>query len=123
MNRIVAQAFEGEDQPMRIDGSPYEQFAWLRENDPVHWHQERSEGPGYWALTRYADIKALEAAQTVARFGAGLRADRSRNHTPDVLGRLAHGEVDGKPMDEEQFTLDFFHLITAAPRPAPKPHR
>ncbi|MEV0184264.1 cytochrome P450 [Streptomyces sp. NPDC050625] len=222
----------------RADGSPYEQFAWLRENDPVHWHRERGEGPGYWALTRYADIKALEtdsetwssagstliedyepvgrdgyrllinsdppahtvrrrfvgqeltpiavksqaahvedvvtdvldeviergecdlvpdisgrlasfviadllgiprkdalelffaaeilvrgfsvhespgleAAQTVARFGAELWADRSRNHTPDVLGRLAHGEVDGKPMDEEQFTLDFFHLITA----------
>ncbi|MGW4824033.1 hypothetical protein ACWEP4_35105 [Streptomyces sp. NPDC004227] len=276
MNCIVSQAFEGEDQPMRIDlqepglwradGSPYEQFAWLRENDPVHWHQERGEGPGYWALTRHADIKALEtdsdtwssagstliddyepvgrdgyrllinsdppahtvrrrfvgqeltpiavksqaahvedvvtdvldeviergecdfvpdisgrlasfviadllgiprkdalelffaaeilvrgfsvrespgleAAQTVARFGAELWAERSRNHTPDVLGRLAHGEgrreAHGRgavhprllPPDHRgkrhvpQRRVDRDDGAVRAPRPAPKAHR
>jgi cytochrome P450 len=39
-------------------GHPWDQYAWLRANDPVHWHPER-EGPGFWAVTRYADIRSV----------------------------------------------------------------
>ena len=37
-------------------GQPHEQFRWLREHDPVHHHPE-PDGPGFWALTRHADVK------------------------------------------------------------------
>lgn len=37
------------------DGQPHAQFAWLRENDPVHWHEEPN-GPGFWAVTRFEDV-------------------------------------------------------------------
>jgi cytochrome P450 len=37
---------------------PWEQYAWLRANDPVHWHPE-AEGPGFWAITKYADIRMI----------------------------------------------------------------
>lgn len=40
-------------------GLPYDQLAWLRENEPVYWHEEPN-GPGFWVLTRHADVKALE---------------------------------------------------------------
>ncbi|MCR9095220.1 MAG: cytochrome P450 [bacterium] len=40
-------------------GQPHEQFAWLREHDPVHRHAESDGGPGYWAITRYEDIRAI----------------------------------------------------------------
>jgi cytochrome P450 len=40
-------------------GQPHEQFAWLREHDPVHWHDEPGGGPGFWAVTRYRDVKAV----------------------------------------------------------------
>jgi cytochrome P450 len=40
------------------EGQPHEQFAWLRENDPVHWHAEPG-GEGFWAVTRYRDVKAV----------------------------------------------------------------
>lgn len=39
-------------------GHPFEQYAWLRKNDPVHWHEE-VDGPGFWAVTRYADVFAI----------------------------------------------------------------
>jgi cytochrome P450 len=39
-------------------GHPVGQYAWLRDNDPVHWHEE-PDGPGFWAVTRYADVKAI----------------------------------------------------------------
>lgn len=39
-------------------GHPWEQYAWLRTNDPVHWHDEQ-DGPGFWAVTRYDDIRRI----------------------------------------------------------------
>jgi cytochrome P450 len=40
------------------DGHPWEQYAWLRANDPVHWHPE-DDGPGFWAITKYDDIRDI----------------------------------------------------------------
>ena len=40
-------------------GQPHDQFAWLRENDPVHW-QEEPHGRGYWAVTRYDDVFTID---------------------------------------------------------------
>jgi cytochrome P450 len=31
----------------------------LRAEDPVHWHPETGHGPGFWALTRHADVSAV----------------------------------------------------------------
>lgn len=39
-------------------GQPHEQFRWLRENDPVHWHRE-PDGPGFWAVTRHGQVRAI----------------------------------------------------------------
>jgi cytochrome P450 len=39
-------------------GQPHRQFAWLRANDPVHWHSEPG-ADGFWAITRYSDVKAV----------------------------------------------------------------
>jgi cytochrome P450 len=39
-------------------GHPWEQYEWLRANAPVFWHDE-PEGPGFWAITKYDDIRAI----------------------------------------------------------------
>jgi cytochrome P450 len=49
------------DPTLYADGVPYAELAWLRQHDPVHWHEEPGDGPGFWALTRYRDVKAVEA--------------------------------------------------------------
>jgi cytochrome P450 len=36
-------------------GHPLAQYRWLRENAPVHWHEEPG-AKGFWAVTRYADV-------------------------------------------------------------------
>ncbi|MEV0854460.1 cytochrome P450 [Nocardia fluminea] len=33
-------------------------FAQLRDEDPLHWNDE-PDGPGFWSVTRYADVKAV----------------------------------------------------------------
>lgn len=39
-------------------GQPHDQFAWLREHAPCYRHAE-ANGPGFWALTRQAEIRAV----------------------------------------------------------------
>jgi cytochrome P450 len=41
-----------------VEAVPHAAFAQLREHDPVHWNPE-SDGPGFWAVTRYEDIRAV----------------------------------------------------------------
>jgi cholest-4-en-3-one 26-monooxygenase len=42
-------------------GPPYGAFSWLRANDPVYWHADGGAPgwPGFWAITRHADIAQL----------------------------------------------------------------
>jgi cholest-4-en-3-one 26-monooxygenase len=39
-------------------GAPHDQFAWLRRHAPVYWHANGGDPawPGFWAVTRHADI-------------------------------------------------------------------
>jgi cytochrome P450 len=39
------------------NGHPHDLYTWLRDNDPVHWHEEAG-GNGFWALTSYEDVAA-----------------------------------------------------------------
>jgi cytochrome P450 len=48
--------------PASFDGGqPHDQFAWLRQNDPVHWHDEPG-GRGFWALTRFEEVWNVDRA-------------------------------------------------------------
>lgn len=53
-------------------------FEWLRANDPVHRHPE-PDGPGFWVLSRHADITAAYADTELfsSRFGMNLGSDPS----------------------------------------------
>ncbi len=42
-----------------VGGQPHDQFRWLRENAPVYRHPETDGGPGYWAVTRYEDVRQV----------------------------------------------------------------
>ncbi len=39
-------------------GTPHEAFKLLRAEAPVYFHEE-SDGPGFWAITKHADLKAI----------------------------------------------------------------
>lgn len=52
-----------------VAATPHEQFRFLREHDPVHWH-DHPDGGGYWVLSRHADCVQ------VARDHAGFSAQR-----------------------------------------------
>ena len=45
-------------------GVPHEMFALLRREAPVYWHDER-DGPGFFALTKYADVRLVSSQPEV----------------------------------------------------------
>ena len=49
-------------------GQPHDQFTWLREHAPVHWHPEPG-AEGFWAVTRYTDVRAV--GRDPATFSSG----------------------------------------------------
>jgi cholest-4-en-3-one 26-monooxygenase len=45
------------DPGLYVEGVPRDYLRWLRDHDPVAWHDE-ADGPGYWVLTRFDDVVA-----------------------------------------------------------------
>ena len=64
---MVTESIDLIDQDIWEQGVPYEAFEALRRDDPVHWHEE-SDGPGFWAVTRHADL--VEVSRDAATYSS-----------------------------------------------------
>lgn len=42
-----------------LDVEPMRIWRELRAHSPVHWNEPRGENPGFWSVTRYADVVAV----------------------------------------------------------------
>jgi cholest-4-en-3-one 26-monooxygenase len=63
-------------------GIPHEQFAWLRDNDAVHWHQDPNAGvPGFWAVTRHEDV--IHVSRHPELFSSHLRTSMFEEFSDD----------------------------------------
>ena len=57
------------------NGQPHDQFRWLRDNDPVHWHEQK-DARGFWAVTRYQDVWAIgRDAKIYSSYAGGIMLD------------------------------------------------
>jgi cytochrome P450 len=74
-----------------LQGIPHDQFAWLRENDPVHWH-EHPDGGGYWAISKHADV--LQVSRDNKTFSAQQGFVMVDDLEPEILG-MAQGQLLG----------------------------
>ena len=68
-----------------IDGTEHALFRRLRDHEPLHWNDE-PDGPGFWSLTRYADLMtAIEDPKTfVNGEGTQIPSRLVEGHTPTV---------------------------------------
>ena len=96
------------------NGHPWEQYAWLRANDPVHFHPQ-ADGPGFWAITRYDDVRTVSRQpKTFSSYESGVMLAE-----PDE-GGLAAQRLMMLNMDPPQH--DRFKLLVSrgfTPRNAP----
>ncbi len=99
-------------------GHPWDQYAWLRANDPVHWHPE-ADGPGFWAVTRYDDVRSVSRQpRTFSSYARGVMMTE-----PDDAGLAAQRQMM-LSMDPPQH--DRFKLLVSrgfTPRNAQSPDR
>jgi cytochrome P450 len=56
---LTLDAIDLSDHDLFVEAVPHEAFALLRREDPVHWNEEPDGGRGFWAVTRYADIREV----------------------------------------------------------------
>jgi cytochrome P450 len=83
-------------------GHPWDQYAWLRRNDPVHWHPEQ-DGPGFWAVTRYADIRAVSRQPRL--FSSAARGVMMTESTEHELAASRQMMLSMDPPQHDRFKL------------------
>ncbi|MBD0748130.1 cytochrome P450 [Streptomyces sp. CBMA152] len=69
-------------------GPPYDDYRELRERHPVAWQEEYEvlgwpAGPGFWAVTRHADV--VRVLKDAATYSSALGATQIRDPAPDDL--------------------------------------
>lgn len=107
---MSAPQFDLSDDLSFARGFPHEVFSWLRENDPVHWHEPTActpNGEGFWVVSRYDDVMQIlrnpglfssETGGNRTGGGTSLKDERAvgkiLNYTDDPRHKLLRGLVN-----------------------------
>jgi linalool 8-monooxygenase len=78
------------DPDLYVNQVPYEIFAELRREDPVYWNAEKG-GPGFWALTRQAEIS--QVSRQPALFSSAHEHGGHRIFNENEVGLTGAGEA------------------------------
>ena len=73
-----------------LEGREMDLLAEIRATDPVFWNEPSSMGPGFWSLTRYADVKlgATEATRLSSAQGTQIMDRRVEGHGAAALHNM-----------------------------------
>jgi cytochrome P450 len=78
---------------------PHAAFAQLRREDPVHWNPEPDGGTGFWAVTRYEDIRTVH--RDVATYSSEIGGTSLEDLDPEqVKARKSMIDMDPPRHDE-----------------------
>jgi linalool 8-monooxygenase len=89
MPEYIAQGPDLKDPDLYVERVPHEVFAQLRKEDPVYWNAE-SGGPGFWALTRHADI--VEVSRRPELFSSAYENGGHRIFNENEVGLTGAGD-------------------------------
>ncbi len=79
---------------------PHEMFELLRREAPVFWHEE-PQGPGFWAITKHADVKAISKNPTL--FSSQRRGAIMREPKPQDLPFIQSIMLNMDPPKHRQY--------------------
>ncbi|WP_445282687.1 cytochrome P450 [Streptomyces sp. DSM 118148] len=84
------------------DGVPYADYRVLRDHHPVAWQEEPEvlgwpAGPGFWAVTRHADV--VRVLKDAAAFSSHLGATQIRDPDPEDLPFIRRMMLNQDPPD------------------------
>ncbi|MFP6707026.1 MAG: cytochrome P450 [Alphaproteobacteria bacterium] len=75
---LIMPAVDLSDDRSFASGFPHDFFTWLREHDPVHWHEPTAhtpDGDGFWVVSRHGDV------MDVLRTPEVYSSDKGGDHT------------------------------------------
>lgn len=73
---MLKHAVQLDDPTTYLAGPPHDFFDELRRDEPVHWHPSTNYAPGFWVVTKYADVIAIERdAKTYSSAKGGALLD------------------------------------------------
>lgn len=76
------------------DGVPHDEFRRLRAEEPVSWQPE-AKGPGFWAVTRHADI--VHVLRTPSVFSSHRGGCRLEDMPPEFLPKIRENMMNSDP--------------------------
>ncbi len=90
------------DPRLYADGVPHDRYRVLRDHHPVAWQEEPGvlgwpAGPGFWAVTRHADV--VRVLKDPATFSSHLGATQIRDPAPDDLPFIRRMMLNQDPPD------------------------
>jgi cytochrome P450 len=88
----MAEAVDLTDLDMWARGVPYDEFARLRRDAPVAWHDEAAPNSGFWSVTGYSDIVA--ASRDVATFSSARGISLEEPTDEDMAARRTIIDTD-----------------------------
>ena len=80
---------------------PHDHFDRLRREAPVYWHPEHDGGPGFWALTKHADVK--RCSHDWRTFSSELGATFIPTAEEEVLASLRLTILNMDPPKHERY--------------------
>jgi cholest-4-en-3-one 26-monooxygenase len=83
-------------------GAPHEQFTWLRQHAPVFWHAEGGGPgwPGFWAVTRHADVTSV--IRRPDAFSSAPRTAAFREWSDEAVQRMRVMMINMDPPEHSQ---------------------
>ncbi|WP_246063789.1 cytochrome P450 [Nonomuraea longispora] len=90
------------DPRIYAQGTPHETYRLLRDHEPVHWQEEHEvgdwpAGPGFWAVTRHADV--VRVLRSPSEFSSWLGATQIRDPDPADLSFIRRMMLNLDPPD------------------------
>ena len=93
MTRLALEDLDLTDPDLYAVGGHHEVLRFLRENAPVFWQRQRS-GPGFWAITRYDDVRQVSKdPATFISSGGTSTMDLERPHSASLDYQMMAGTL------------------------------
>jgi cholest-4-en-3-one 26-monooxygenase len=83
------------------EGVPHEAFELLRREAPVFRHPEPDGGPGFWAITKYADVFSI--SRDPKTFSSELGGTFIEDQTDEALAQLRLSILNMDPPKHERY--------------------
>jgi cholest-4-en-3-one 26-monooxygenase len=83
-------------------GAPHDQFTWLREHEPVFWHADGGGPgwPGFWAVSRHADVTSIIRRPDI--FSSAPRTAAFREWSDQAVERMRAMMINMDPPEHSR---------------------